>query len=232
MKKFLLIIFLFTYTAVTYSQSKYIKYSSLIDSLQVTKSCRLSLEKHYNSGNNLYLEEVSNLKISLDDLSNRIGYSLDNGDYYHYTNHIYSDVDRDLTDEDIFPFYKGRYLRGVGLFTFVAAIYISYDSKSSRQFGDYLIRFKIKSDAKVVTYNDLQKVDWNKIESRFNSVFSQCSVLDLEPLILEDSGVDLVWYMKAGPDKDRWFQLLNFRSVKRAQFTQKPSRLRKLLNKY
>lgn len=223
------LVFLFLFVSTGIFAQDYLRYSKMINDLQIDEKCKESLDIVYSKGGDLYSAEIAILGKKLMDYneSTIYGKRLKHYYFFHYTNYAYSNQDTLLRDQDIFTYYKKRDLSGFGYNSFGASLYISNDPYSSREFGKYLVRLRLSPDTVILHQKDFLAINWDKIENHLPSEIRQnCRFEELKPIIVEDSGIDVVKYVNYYGD-DLWLQLLNSRSVLESKFTKKPYRLKR-----
>lgn len=188
-------------------------------SLDTAKKCQKSLRKIYLSGSDLSSEIVKKMAIPLREWSSRkfpVG-----GTFYHYTDHpSYGDTIPRRDYDSIFRFFKTRPLFGCCGTMFAAGMYFANEPVSSKDYGKHLVVLNMKPSMEMI---DGTLIQWPQImaelkKNGFGEAVNNCD--DLRALVLEDSGVDMIYYFHAiRPEgKFPWFILLNSRSILDSHF--------------
>jgi len=211
----------------------YSRYSSIIDKLALSSECQDTLKTHYESGKTLAVKSIQLMAHNLESYNTdkEFGRELQHNYFFHYTDHPYDNKDRTLDPKEIFSYYKVRSLYQFGTNAFGAAIYIANDPYSSKEFGKYLVRLKLASNAKVLHHHDLIKIDWDKIDKDLGPISDVCDIEYLKPIIVEDSNIDVIKYTNYYSHAI-WLQLLNSRSILEAKFSKRSRRLRRGFTKW
>lgn len=215
-----LMLFVMLYSQTGYSQ---ILYSDLaiLSKLGSNPECQKSLKKLYSKNGNLSSETIKKMIIPLMDWSST-KFSVQHY-FYHYTDNTSASVSIPERDFDkIFSFFKQRPLLGCCGTMFAAGMYFANEPVSSRDYGKHLMELKLSPNTPVI---DGTLINWPEVVSELQKrdlkePLKNCS-FDLRALILEDSGVDLIYYFHAPRPEGKfpWFILLNSRSIIDGRFT-------------
>lgn len=164
-------------------------------------SCFSLLYNHYKNGGNLHCESLSQKGIPLN-------YYTDNKQIYlfHYSlskeaYNLFQNKNLMTTNlSNFFSFYRKRNDNN-------SSPYVATDPLSSKGFGNFLIRFRINSNAKILVNKDTETVQncANELESRIPQFSKTCQIkffegdnrpdaLKLALMIMEDSGIALYDY--------------------------------------
>lgn len=179
--------------------------------------------------------------------SNR--YALNGYDFYHYTDfnigkflHLEIEdraqaeelIRQEMTYANVFDYAKKKQLNRCCGATFDAGIYIAEDERSSRRFGNLLWKIQLAPSTKIISTQywdgelDIDDIhdyaNWDDVKKEIETKLSRrlvklCGFNLLKPLILEDSGIDLVSYSRN--ELEPWFIILNSRSITQSSFGSK-----------
>jgi hypothetical protein len=192
---------------------------ALNEELNVPSDCGKLLKQHYEAGNDLSSENIRQQIVLLSNWPKEKGFSISPVFYNYNDVEAYAKVAAASSYDDIFQFFKRRPLIGCCKTMFNGGIYLANDAVSSRQYGHHLLELELSSATHVI---DEGTISWRKVnedlEQRgFGALLKACD-WNLRALILEDSGVQLVFYMKY-LNKYPWFILLNSSPIDKATFT-------------
>lgn len=236
MNKILLIFLL-----ISNSQASPVLFSTMLEEVDLSKSCK-SFIKGIDLGSKLIQDDLVNIQ-SFNDTIDESRVMIEGLDFYHYTDFDLSmffernevaDGLFELTDNQgynaIFSFLKKKPLRSCCGISFKAGLFIAEDDRSSVKFGKHLLRMELSSETNIILLNSRSKffsgLTWDQIYSDLSNrhplIESECNLRKLKPIILEESGVDLVSYKDrvTSPDgkNKAWFVLLNSKKILKSSF--------------
>lgn len=163
-------------------------------------------------------------------------------DFYHYTNQqvtgaaLYPKMaNREEAEklirqnngyETIFKYLKKKELYGCCGADFPAGLYIAEDNFTSSDYGNWRLVLELSPETKVfrttLAGDLLPPLSWDQVQNELakksEEVAAACDFEELKPLVLEDSGVDIVSY---GGGDGSWFVMLNSRSITKSRFEKK-----------
>lgn len=167
----------------------------------LNKECFDLLYNHYKKGGNLFCKSLSEIAVPLDYFSENPNLYL-----YHYTKSnipyeiFHSNISLNEKLNEFFKFFRKRFGED-------SSPYFASDSKSSQSFGNFLIRLKMKPNAKILLNKNTNAVDQcsNELALKINNFNDKCKITffdsyarpdaqKLALMILEDSGIALFDY--------------------------------------